>query len=243
MRTIDITTTQNVTIQYELADLKDRFFAWLIDVVVWVVFIILLLILFYSFSTSDRVETYFLYIVVIPVILFYTLISEILLDGQTLGKKALKLRVVKLNGRQPSLSDYLFRWAFRGLDIYFSLGALAAVLVSSSQRAQRMGDVVSNTVVVRIIPQLSFQLADIMRINTMENYVPKYPEVKRFSEDDMLLVKQTIERARRYPNEAHRKAVQLMVQKLTDQMGTELPKSDYLGFLRTLVSDYIVLTR
>ncbi|CAN5329675.1 hypothetical protein BH09BAC1_BH09BAC1_04670 [soil metagenome] len=243
MRTIDITTTQNVTIQYELADLKDRFFAWLIDVVIWVVFILFLLILFYSFSPTDRVDTYFWYVVVIPVVLFYTLFSEILLNGQTLGKKALKLRVVKLNGRQPSLSDYLFRWAFRGLDIYFSLGALAAVLVSSSQRAQRMGDLVSNTVVVRIIPQLSFQLTDIMRINTLENYEPKYPEVKRFSEEDMLLVKQTIERARRYPNEAHRKAINLMVQKLSDQMGTQPPTSDYLGFLRTLVSDYIVLTR
>jgi hypothetical protein len=106
-----------------------------------------------------------------------------------------------------------------------------------------MGDLVSNTVVVRIIPQLNFKLADILRINTIENYEPKYPEVKRFSEEDMLLVKQTIERARRYPNEAHKKAVLLMVQKLSDQMGTEPPKGDYLGFLRTLVSDYIVLTR
>lgn len=243
MRTIDITTTQNVTIQYELADLKDRFFAWLIDVVIWVVGLTLLLFLFYAVAPSTRVDTYFTYLVVAPVVLFYTLVSEILMNGQTLGKKALKIRVVKLNGRQPSLSDYLFRWAFRGLDIYFSLGALGAVLVSSSQRAQRMGDLVSNTVVVRIVPQLNFKLADIMRINTIENYEPKYPEVKRFSEEDMLLVKQTIERARRYPNEAHRKAVLLMVQKLSDQMGTEPPKGDYLGFLRTLVSDYIVLTR
>lgn len=243
MRTIDITTTQNVTIQYELADLKDRFFAWLIDVVIWVVSIFILLMIFNMMPYSERKTTYFVYFVVFPIILFYTLVSEILLNGQTVGKMALKLRVVKLNGRQPSLSDYLFRWAFRCLDIYFSLGALAAVLVSSSSRAQRMGDIVSNTVVVRVVPQLNFRLADIMRINTVDNYEPKYPEVKRFSEEDMLLVKQTLERARKYPNLAHKKAVQLVVQRLSDQMGIEPPTTDYLGFLKTLVSDYIVLTR
>lgn len=243
MRTIDITTTQNVTIQYELADLKDRFFAWIIDVVIFTVGLLLLFFLAVSVVKNERTGIYFMYLIVLPIILFYTLVSEILMDGQTIGKKALKLRVVKLNGRQPSLSDYLFRWAFRGLDIYFSLGALGAVLVSSSARAQRMGDLVSNTVVVRTQPQMNFKLSDILRINTLSDYQPKYPEVKKFSEDDMLLVKQTIERARRYPNDAHKQAVQLLVQKLSEQMGIEPPKTDLMGFLRTLVSDYIVLTR
>ncbi len=243
MRTIDITTTQNVTIQYELADLKDRFLAWLIDLIIMGVTIgIMALILFTAWS-SDRVLVYFQILVLMPIILFYSLASEIIMDGQSIGKKALGLRIVKLNGRQPSLSDYLFRWAFRGLDIYFSVGALGSVLISSSARAQRMGDLVSNTVVVRTKPQLSFKLNDIMRINTIENYEPKYPEVRRFSEDDMLLVKQTIERARRYPNDSHKKAVELLVNKLTAEMGIAPPKTDYLGFLRSLVSDYIVLTR
>ncbi len=243
MRTIDITTTQNVTIQYELADLKDRFLAWLIDVIVIAVSISIFALILFTASTSERIAVYFQILVLFPIILFYSLVSEILMDGQSLGKKALGLRVVKLNGRQPSLSDYLFRWAFRGLDIYFSIGALGSVLISSSPRGQRMGDLVSNTVVVRTQPQLNFKLNDIMRINTIENYEPKYPEVRRFTEDDMLLVKQTIERARKYPNERHKEAVKLLVDKLTTEMGIAPPKSDYLGFLRNVVSDYIVLTR
>lgn len=243
MRTIDITTTQNVTIQYELADLKDRFLAWLIDIIIITVSAILLALIIFTALSSERAAVYFQILVLIPLVLFYSLVSEIVLDGRSIGKIALGLRVVKLNGRQPSLSDYLFRWAFRGLDIYFSIGALGAVLISSSARAQRMGDIVSNTVVVRTNPKLNFKLNDIMRINTMENYEPKYPEVRRFTEDDMLLVKQTIERARKYPNDSHKAAVKLLVEKLTAEMGIAPPKSDYLGFLRNLVSDYIVLTR
>lgn len=243
MRTIDITTTQNVTIQYELADLKDRFLAWLIDIIIMGLMMGVLAIIVFTAADSERVSTYFQFLILFPLILFYSLVSEILLDGQSLGKKVMKLRIVKLNGRQPSLSDYLFRWAFRGLDIYFSLGALGSVLISSSARAQRMGDIVSNTVVVRTQPQMNFKLNDIMRINTMENYEPKYPDVRRFSEDDMLLVKQTIERARRYPNASHKKAVNLMVEKLSDEMGIAPPAGDHIGFLRNLVSDYIVLTR
>lgn len=243
MRTIDITTTQNVTIQYELADLKDRFLAWLIDIIIITVAISIMAVIIFTALSSDRALVYFQILVLVPIILFYSLISEIVMNGRSLGKKALGLRVVKLNGRQPSLSDYLFRWAFRGLDIYFSLGALGSVLISSSARGQRMGDLVSNTVVVRTNPQLNFKLNDILRINTIENYEPKYPEVRRFSEEDMLLVKQTIERARKYPNDSHKAAVKLLVEKLTTEMGIAPPQSDYLGFLRNLVSDYIVLTR
>ncbi len=243
MRTIDITTTQNVTIQYELADLKDRFLAWLIDIIVMSVSLGILSVAFFLIFEGERAFTYFQYLLILPILLFYSLVSEILMDGQSLGKKALKLRIVKLNGRQPSLSDYLFRWAFRGLDIYFSVGALGSVLISSSTRAQRMGDIVSNTAVVRTQPQLDFKLNDIMRINTMDNYEPKYPDVRRFSEDDMLLVKQTIERARKYPNASHKKAVALMVEKLCNEMGIAQPTGDHLSFLRNLVSDYIVLTR
>ena len=42
MRTIDILTTQNVTINYELAEVRDRLFAYVIDLLILVVGLVIL---------------------------------------------------------------------------------------------------------------------------------------------------------------------------------------------------------
>ena len=42
-KTIEITTTQNVTIEYELAELRERMLAWLLDIVIVIIGYLLLL--------------------------------------------------------------------------------------------------------------------------------------------------------------------------------------------------------
>ena len=48
----------------------------------------------------------------IPV-MFYSLAFEILLNGQTPGKVANKIRVVKLDGSKPTFGSYIIRWFLR----------------------------------------------------------------------------------------------------------------------------------
>lgn len=243
MRTIDITTTQNVTIQYELSALKDRFLAWLIDIAIIIgAMIFLSIVLGIALQNSSDGDWVFMLVLAL-VFTLYTLVSEILMNGQTLGKKALNLKVVKLNGKEPTLSDYLIRWMFRSVDIYASAGSVGALLVSASGKSQRLGGLLSNTTVVKVKPVVVFTLGDILRIDTVENYTPQYPDVRHFAEEDMLLIKTAIDRWRKYPNVAHQKALFELNKKMAGELGlTEIPKESY-AFLRTLVSDYIVLTR
>ncbi len=242
MRTIEITTTQNVTIEYELASFRDRFFAFFIDF--WILnFTILLLYLawWYSFG-MDNIE-YFLYLVLLPIYLFYSLASDVWMNGQTLGKKAIGIKVAKLNGKQPVISDYLIRWAFRLVDIWFSSGTIAAVLVNSTVRGQRLGDMLAHTTVIKVRSSLSIGITDVLRINSRENYQPQYPQVRSLNESDMLLIKSVIERTKKYNNTAHKEALEQLVQKLKAVLNiTETPK-DKIAFLKTLLNDYIVLTR
>ncbi len=242
MRTIEITTTQNVTIEYELASFRDRFFAFFLDF--WILnFSILLLYLLWMWAfTLDHIN-YFLYLVLLPFYLFYSPASEIWMNGQSLGKKAIGIKVAKLNGKQPVISDYLIRWAFRLVDIWFSSGTIAAVLVNSTVRGQRLGDMLAHTTVIKTRSSLSIEIADVLRINTRENYEPKYPQVRGLSESDMLLIKSVIERTKKYNNTAHKEALDMLVQKLRDVLDiAEIPK-DKIAFLKTLLNDYIVLTR
>ncbi len=47
----------------------------------------------------------------------------------------MRLKVVKISGEEAGLTDYITRWTFRLVDIHFSLGSIAGMLISSSQKA------------------------------------------------------------------------------------------------------------
>ncbi len=244
MRTIDITTTQKVTIQYELATLRDRFFAWFIDLIIMCV-AMLFAYLIVGALTAFRAPEAVNYIVVLPIFFFYTLVSEIFLHGQTLGKKALGIKVVKIDGSQATAMDYVIRWAFRMVDLYLSIFVVGGMLIASSTQSQRLGGIASNTTVIKTNPDLRFTLTDILGIQTLDDYEPKFPQIRQFSEQDMLLIKNIIARSRKYRNAAHSEVLSDVVKHVAlklDIPDREVPR-DQVGFLKTLIRDYIVLTR
>ena len=57
-------------------------------------------------------------------VMFYSLIQESLWEGQTIGKKLMKVKVIKLDGYQAGFGDYLIRWLFRLIDISVGNGVM-----------------------------------------------------------------------------------------------------------------------
>ncbi len=242
MRTIEIRTTQNATISYELAGLSLRVFAFFLDALIlgsiaWLLYAISLFLP--GMYTGKLMQ----FILISPFVAFYTLVSEILLDGQTIGKKALKIRVVKLNGKRVQPFDFVLRWAFRMVDIWMSLGALTAILISSTDNGQRLGGIVSNTTVIRLVPEMRVSLEDLLKINRLGDYEPSYLGIKNFKEQDMLLIKHTLDRFKKFNNEAHREAVKDLATIVAQRLEMETIPEDSVAFLRATVKDYIVLTR
>jgi uncharacterized RDD family membrane protein YckC len=242
MQTIDITTTQNVTIQYELASLRDRIIAFVIDALL-LTLSLLIIVLIYRGAFEGRYELFFTYFVLIPIAFFYTLAMEYFNDGQTIGKKAIGIKVIKLDGKAPTLGDYLARWGFRMVDIFLSIGSIASLLISSSEKGQRLGDMAANTTLIKVKFNIRFRLEDIERITTLEDYEPLYPQVRQLSEDDMLFIKNVITRVLRYPNQAHLDVVNELTEDLILKLGIDEKSKHKINFLKTLIKDYIVLTR
>ena len=245
MAAIDIRTTQNVTIEYELSSLRERFFAFFIDLLVYYALYIFLSIiivqLFGQFMTSWGIR--FVMLLHIAGLLIYHFLSDILFDGQSVGKKALKIKTIRLDGRHPGLGDYLIRSLFLLMDFWLSLGVLAAVLIGSTFRSQRLGDLAANTTVIRTQSKLHFHLSDILNIQSIDNYEPKYPSVRQLSESNMLLIKGLLSRYQNWQNPAHANAIHDAVQVVCQQLDIEPPKRNKIDFLKTLIRDYIVLTR
>lgn len=243
MKSIEVKTTQNVILEYELADLRDRGIAFLIDLTVLGVGIILLTSLgFGGFALEGTAATVFS-IFVFCIFLFYSLAMEVLNNGQSVGKMAMKIQVIKTVGGQATFSDYAARWVFRMIDIYFSLGGIASILVASSAKAQRIGDIVANTAVIKLMPKMNLKLNDVLAIKSQDSYKPQYIQAKQLDEVDVLLIKTTIERYRQFKNPAHTEAIHMLADKIKTLLGIIPQAQNDLQFLQTVLNDYVVLTR
>ncbi len=240
MEEIEITTTQNITIHYELASVFERIISFILDfMILGGSTLILYAILGSIFSGSSSL---WVYLILLPIVVLYSLVLELFNNGQSLGKMATKIRVIRLDGEKTTFSDYLMRWMFRIVDIYGTFGGVAFLGVVSSTNNQRTGDLLANTVVVSLKKDNRIKLENLLKLNNDVKYVPVYKSVTRLDEDTLLMVKEVLKKRIQYPNEAHNKAFELLVKKIATELSIEIPKNK-VEFLKTLLKDYIFLTR
>ncbi|MBK9487599.1 MAG: RDD family protein [Haliscomenobacter sp.] len=245
MQTIEIKTTQNVTIEYELASLWERGLSTFIDLCIISLACLLVPLGLSALGLAKLISFQLIFMICFVSFFFgYFFLLESIMGGQTLGKRIMNIRVVRLDGEIPTVNDYLLRAVFQYVDTILSAGILAAMLISSTTRQQRMGDMTAGTTVIRKRNNLRVHLKSVLNIDTRENYEPVYPQVKILSEQDMLTIKQVISRLRKYPNDAHGEVAAALASSLKELLDIrETQQLDDLEFLRTLLRDYIVLTR
>ena len=252
MKTISIRTSQNVTIDYELPSTFLRIIAWVIDLVLLSATIGILTFVFMwviaVMGWSSLIQTLFVYLILVPIWFFYSLFCEIMFNGQSVGKRAMGIRVIKLNGDIASLSDYFMRWAFRMVDIMFSFGTLATLFITGTEKGQRLGDILAGTTVVKVKSTQHVNMKELLNIRSFKNYEPTYERVTVFSEEDMLAIKTILNRSSRFPKQkdtyqllqktaiSAAKKMDISVEKFTSPQQTK-------QFLHTVLQDYIVLTR
>ena len=155
-----IETPERVPLHFALASIGNRFLACAIDHALQMLAIFLMVIAFtllanYS-SVGDRVMALPKWIVAILIVVVFLIFSsyfaffEWIWNGQTPGKRWLKLRVIREDGRPVTFWEAAVRNLLRTLDMmpapFYSIG-LVSVFVSLSD--QRVGDMVAGTVVVR----------------------------------------------------------------------------------------------
>ena len=239
MKNIEIVTSQNVVLQYELASLNDRVLAFIVDVLaVGISFLMLVGIMSSIFSDPE-----ILIILLFGLVSLYSLAFEFFNNGRSLGKMAMKIQVIKLAGGRATFSDYAARWVFRLIDIHFSLGGIASILIISSPTSQRLGDIIANTAVVKTQPKMNINLQDLLSIHAVNKHVPKYQQAKKLQEQDALLIKATLERYRRFRNASHHEAIVQLAKRVQDILEIGAIQEDRSIFLQTILQDYVVLSR
>lgn len=246
MKTVDLLSTQNVQIEHQTATFGDRLGAWLIDATILAIVYITLNGVFAALKLFDdgasRVITMtFLQLFPWLGVISYHFLCETMWGGQSVGKRALGIIVAKLDGTEATFGDHFVRAIFLLLDVYCVIGALVSLV---SHRGQRIGDFAANTAVVRIRGRKQFKLNDIEGIKTRNNYVPQFPQVVKLNEQDLIIVKQCLNRYDQKATQAHFEAIVHLSNKIADILDIVHEKNySDRDFLRTILSDYIVLTR
>ncbi len=234
MTNLAINTTQNVNIQFTTAAVGERILACIIDYFVKVAYVI---IVFYFLSpVLSSLEDWSAYglasIILLPV-MFYTLILETYMGGQTLGKKWMKIKVVKLDGFEAHFSDFVGRWIFNLIDIYISSGAIAILSIVLSQNNQRLGDMVAGTAVISLKKRLGINQTILEEVQ--REYVPRFTVAQFLSDKDAHIIKSNMEKALQSQN------YELLIalrQKVETILKVEKGQLSDLVFLQIVLKDF-----
>lgn len=250
MKTISFTTSQFVTIDYELASPVYRAVAAFLDLVfLCIYFLIASYFINHNLfnldinSRENRDSFLTAFLIRLPWLL-YSPVIEYFTNGRSLGKLIMGIRVVKSNGETAGLREYFTRWIFRIVDIWVGgFGFLALLVAGTTEKRQRIGDIMADTVVIKVKDTQLYGLKDVLSIKNSETHVPTYPNVIRFSDEDMLLIKNTILRVQRYPNQANKDFAIELADETARLMGLPETPAKRMEFLKTVLQDYVVLTR
>lgn len=161
---IRIDTPESVDLALEPAGFGTRFAAAVIDAAIQgaVTFVIALVSLTTAgglTSGVDSLPAFFgplegillavlLLILAFPLML-YKPVLELFWNGQTVGKRAMGIRVVRSNGLPVHLLGVIIRNFMRVVDMLPSAYVIGAIAVLTTRQHQRLGDIVAGTVVVR----------------------------------------------------------------------------------------------
>ncbi len=233
MDRIQVETTQNVTIEYSIGSIGDRIIAVLIDSLILIGYTIAAVLIVSQFKLKIGIAG--VIILYIPVF-FYDLLCETFLNGQSFGKKIRKIKVVKLDGSQPTFLSYFLRWILRPIDIWFTYGSVALITILINGKGQRLGDLAANTTIIKLKNEATLDDTILMRVK--ENYVPKYSQVSILNDRDIGLIKEVLQRVSKIDDpfvfdKIVTKCKNVFLQKLGAT--TELRP---LTFLQTILRDY-----
>jgi len=248
MLQVKLDTGFNIEVDFMIAPFIRRLFAWIIDLVVIIAYYIVGAWLLGKVLGPGWEIGMWKIILFLQPPLFYHLLCEIFLNGQSIGKKTLHLKVIAADGGQPSISQYLIRWLFRMIDFpwwlfaaiansslpwwfaIFLFGGVACMI--ATPYSQRIGDLVAGTILIDTRTQTSWE--DTVFTELTEDYQPRYPQVMQLSDKDVNTLKGII-------NSVRKKSDYDLSIRIASRIRSKLQiedDQDSLDFLQTLLKDY-----
>lgn len=231
MSKIGIETTQNVHLNFPLASVGERIAAYLLDAV-----FIGVCVFFTAMTVGLLGEAFAIGFVFLVPVLFYSLLFETFMNGQTPGKRIMKIKVCKIDGDAPGFIHYLIRWMFRLVDIGLTNGVAAILTIVIGEKGQRIGDILAKTTVVKT--NHTMKLTNTILSEVPDDYQLVFPESRKIEDKDLELFKRVIQQLKTMDDPVEKLTFGLKARaKVMEQLGmkTEMQAEQ---FFQTLIDDY-----
>jgi len=227
---VHVRTTQNVFIHYPVASVGDRIGAYLLDLIIRIAYALGLFLLLIDLNINIA----WVWIVLLGApSLLYHLFFEIFMDGQSPGKRALNIKVMRLDGTPATVGDYILRWIFSFVDYYIFSGLVAVLTIIIGQRGQRLGDLAAGTTVIKLVNETEVK-SEYIFVQQEPDYKPIFPQVLELNEQDIELIRQALEVSRDGANVVPVMAITEKI-KARLHIETDLPP---VKFLYTVIRDF-----
>lgn len=176
-------------------------------------------------------------VISLPVLL-YTLLLETFFEGQTIGKRIMKIKVIKIDGYQAGFGDYLIRWLFRIVEVTGIMGLIGLIAMNMSKKTQRIGDMAAGTAVISLKNDITINHTILRDIGS--NYVPVYPLVIKLSDNDVRIIKETYDTSYQTADFDMILKLQHKIETVTGIKSTSLNAT---AFVDTVLKDYNYYTQ
>jgi len=254
MPIIQIATAFNIDLEFEIAEFHKRLLAYMIDFALMVIYVFAMKNFLYAGLQIDFESNMGLDILIISLpILVYSLLAELWMNGQTVGKKILGIRVISLEGGEPTFGQFLLRWITKFFEwpflfgyIFFNrdnmvayafitglFGIAVVITIAVTAKSQRLGDLAAGTVVVNTKSKLSVEDTVFMEVNKTD-YKVMFPDVMRLSDRDINTIKTVLTQANKRSNYDMCYRVAIKVKEVL-KINTDLYPDQ---FLEKLLEDY-----
>ena len=254
MGIIQIGTAFNIDLEFEIAEFHKRLLAYIIDFGLLLIFLFSMKYVMYNEFVLNWDESVGMDILIISLpMLLYSLLTELWFNGQTLGKKIMAIRVISLEGGEPTFGQFILRWVTRFFEwpfffgyIAFStanvmvyifitgmLGIAVVIIVSVTNKNQRLGDMIAGTVVVNTKSALTVADTVFMQIDKTD-YKVMFPQVMRLSDRDINTIKGVLIQASKRNNYDMCNRVSMKIKEVL-QIQSDMHVDQ---FLEKLLADY-----
>mgnify|MGYP001256791644 CR=1 FL=1 len=192
MNKLLINTPQNVNFEYRLASVGSRCIAFAIDygiILLYYIFVYIFLAkigILYN-NLDDWSIWGVISLAILPAIA-YPLVMETLMEGQTVGKRLMKIKVVMIDGTRATFYQYFMRWISNTVDIFLSMGGLGLTMIILTEKGQRIGDLAADTAVISIKDDVNLKDTLFEEITVEHNIT--YPEVISLTDQDLNEIKE-----------------------------------------------------
>lgn len=235
---IILQTPESVELEFTLAGIGNRAYALLIDYIVLGLILIVLLSVWAILSiqlidvienwagSSNRLQLWLLAIqglISFFIYVGYFVLFEAIWQGQTPGKRFVKIRVIRDDGRLISLQQSTLRALLRPVDDLFGVGVFLLVL---SKREKRLGDMVAGTIVIQeeqTIAPATFPVSE--QAQTLANQLRLEADLSRLLPEDFAVIREYLQRCTAMTPEAQAELSRKLAHQVKEIMALEkVPK-------------------